>query len=403
MNPVIIIPTYWGRHRAHEVNDANPSFDHVEGVESRHVPGMVSCLASLATLPEPAPIIICLSCDAKHEPEARRRLEQICATYPNLEVVIVGSHQARLLAQVFEKVTKVSSADALSMYSYGSIKNVGLAAACVLGHDTVIFLDDDEEILDTRFIDDALFDMGKKISAGEPVYVKSGYFLDKEDSPYSRRGVIPWSDRAWNKHEAFNQWMSKALTGKRMSISNIMTGGCCAIHIEVFSRIPFDPWITRGEDLDYLITLKGFGIDVWFDNAWRVRHLPPRAHRYARRFLQDVFRWIYQVNKVELANARIDLHKISPQILMPYPGPWLEADLEQKIKRTLLRKILFSPERRAYLHILMSGLSQAREHAQQNGEHYFKFQTRWRRFAANIWGDDELADALLAPTTTSSA
>ena len=33
-------------------------------------------------------------------------------------------------------------------------------------------------------------------------------------------------------------------------------------------RVAFDPWITRGEDTDYLLNLRMYGADVWFDNKW---------------------------------------------------------------------------------------------------------------------------------------
>lgn len=397
MNPVLIIPTYWGHHQSEDMLDEQIStFDHVEGVDSRRVPNIARCLTSLEQMSLPVRIVICLSCDARHEDDARRRLQEICHQHEQLDTMIVGRREAQLLARAYEKITRTSSEDALSMYSYGSIKNVGLAAACVLGHDVVMFMDDDEEILDENFVQDALFGLGKKVSSGLPIYVKSGYFLDKHDSPYSIRTPVPWSDRSWNKHEAFNTWMSQALTGKRLSRSNVLTGGCVILHAEAFSRVPFDPWITRGEDLDYLINLKYIGIDVWFDNAWRVRHLPPRCSQRAPRFLQDMFRWIYQAHKIELANAKIDLQKITPETLMPYPGPWLDIQVERLIKRTIMRRILFSSERKAYIQMALSGLRQAHEHAYRYGSHYFKFQARWQRYCANIWCHDELSTQLLS-------
>ena len=31
----------------------------------------------------------------------------------------------------------------------------------------------------------------------------------------------------------------------------------------------------QGEDLDFLFNMRLAGMDVWFDNAWVVKHLPP--------------------------------------------------------------------------------------------------------------------------------
>lgn len=64
-------------------------------------------------------------------------------------------------------------------------------------------------------------------------------------------------------------------------------GGCLAVHKEAFRRLAFDPWITRGEDLDYMLDLRMYGSDIWFDNQWVLRHLPPlhrkRGHRVSAR------------------------------------------------------------------------------------------------------------------------
>lgn len=75
--------------------------------------------------------------------------------------------------------------------------------------------------------------------------------------------------------------MKKALSGTRISRSNYVCGGLMALHARAFTRVAFDPFITRGEDLDYLFNMRMFGYDVWFDNEWTVRHLPPEssAHR----------------------------------------------------------------------------------------------------------------------------
>ena len=60
--------------------------------------------------------------------------------------------------------------------------------------------------------------------------------------------------------------MKKALSGTRISRSNYVCGGLMALHARAFTRVAFDPFITRGEDLDYLFNMRMFGYDVWFDN-----------------------------------------------------------------------------------------------------------------------------------------
>ena len=72
------------------------------------------------------------------------------------------------------------------------------------------------------------------------------------------------------------------MRGPRLSRSNHTCGGCLALHKEAFKRLSFDPWIARGEDLDYMLDLRMYGSDIWFDNQWSLRHLPPETESEAR-------------------------------------------------------------------------------------------------------------------------
>ena len=73
--------------------------------------------------------------------------------------------------------------------------------------------------------------------------------------------------------------MTKAMRGPRLSRSNHVCGGCLALHKEAFKRLSFDPWIARGEDLDYMLDLRMYGSDIWLDNQWSLRHLPPETRK----------------------------------------------------------------------------------------------------------------------------
>ena len=92
-----------------------------------------------------------------------------------------------------------------------------------------------------------------------------------------------------------------------------------ALHARAFTRVAFDPFITRGEDLDYLFNMRMFGYDVWFDNEWTVRHLPPESEKRSPRFMQDVYRWYYERAKLTFAAHQKELIPVTAASLMPYP------------------------------------------------------------------------------------
>ena len=146
----------------------------------------------------------------------------------------------------------------------------------------------------------------------------------------------------------------------RVIRSNVCCGGCMALHASAFTEVPFDLWITRGEDLDYLLNLRLAGKDLWFDSAWHVRHLPPPTRHMPARFLQDVYRWMYEAAKLERANKRIDVQRTSPSSLDPYPGPWLMPNVTSRIAWTSLLRAIGCPERKEFFGYSSMGVKKLR-------------------------------------------
>jgi hypothetical protein len=141
------------------------------------------------------------------------------------------------------------------------------------------------------------------------------------------------------------------------------------------------------------------GLDVWFDNQWAVRHLPPKTPSDASRFMQDVYRWTYEVAKLDVANHRIGLRPITPDSLEPYPAPWITDQVHKRIFLTSLLRTIAGPERRAYWHVFAHARSDARAWAQRTSESYLAFQTYWSGMMAALWMNAPLADAIVESGT----
>ena len=124
-------------------------------------------------------------------------------------------------------------------------------------------------------MDKALYALGQQNRQGVPILAKSGYFYDRAGSPMADATQAGPTTRWWTKRLEFNSWMKRALAGTRISRSNYVCGGCLSLHARAYMHVAFDPWITRGEDLDYLFNMRLWGFEMWFDNQWVVRHLPP--------------------------------------------------------------------------------------------------------------------------------
>lgn len=384
MNPAIVIPTYWTADLS-----AVGSYDHTTLVDSEH-PDLARCLDSLDQVKGVMRTFILLVAPPGVEEAARARVDEIAANHPHLNPLVIGREEARPIQNAVVNCAPRLSGETVGLRGYGAIRNLGLLCCAVFGHDVAVFLDDDEVVLNDQFLIDAVYGLGQMTKQNLPVVAKTGYWVDKDGNYLSKGNPSPtgkktWEDRYWNKTEDFNAWMRHALATTRISRSNTMYGGCMSIHAEAFSRVGFDPYISRGEDLDYLFNLRLYGMDVWFDNKWRVLHLPPTTPDPANRFRQNAYRWMYEREKLGHAGAKIDLKQVTAQSLMPYPGKFLTADLERNIRRTALRRALRTNNHKEYFQIFIRGVDEARLNAQRYAALYLNFQSFWPSIVGTLW------------------
>lgn len=394
LNPVVVIPSYWAEVDRPTKLGERGIYDHATPI-AKPVPELETCLSSLEGVRGVLRVIVLLVAPAEYEASARARVDSICRTHQELNPLVIGSQEAAQITAAVRRIAPRMDQEPASLRGYGAIRNMGLAVAAALGHDIVVFLDDDEVALNDAFLIDAVYGLGLSTRQGLTICAKSGCFLNRNDSPYAPQERPMWCDRLWSKRAAFNEWMRKAQSGTRISRSNHVCGGCFALTSEAFCKVAFDPIITRGEDLDYLFDLRMYGLDVWFDNQWRVRHLPPKTPSYAARFTQDVYRWEYEVSKIALANATIGSHPIRPQSLRPYPAPWIAPDVHRRSVITSFRRMLCGPERRAYLYLWLRGCARARDWARDAPRGYFELMTYWPQVMSSLWDDKALAARLV--------
>ena len=121
----------------------------------------------------------------------------------------------------------------------------------------------------------------------------------------------------------------------RLKVTPFAFGGLMVIHKNLSQMIPFDPSVTRGEDIDYLINAKMFGFDFFLDNKLNIKHLPPKkSHPVWKRFREDIYRFLYEQTKIREQYEVNNMHRVDPEDFDPYPGDFLKEDLEDKIFKT---------------------------------------------------------------------
>ncbi len=393
MNPAVVIPTFiTGTRRRSDAKGIIAKYDHATNINAEGELGR--CLGSLENVENLGLVIILVAADRGLEVEALAKVRAIVAEHPDVSTLIISHTELTLVRQRMEQLGVRDVNQEIGLRGYGAVRNLGLVVACALGFDAVVFLDDDEVVDDPEFMRKAMYGLGKLTKKGVPILAKTGYYINDQGSYYSK-WEDRWYNRFWQQGSAFNDWIRQAMAGPRLSRSNHVCGGCLAVHKEAFKRLAFDPWIPRGEDLDYMLDLRMYGSDIWFDNTWQLRHLPPHTAHEGSRFRQDIFRWLYEHDKLEYSYSLIDLLRITPQSLTPYPGPFLERGLQRRIAITAFLRSLVRPDKKAYRRAAKEAMGEAKRYAEQNCANYFEFQRVWPQIMDRIDSDRLLTNALV--------
>ncbi len=393
MNPAFIIPTFVSSpRRRNEVKGVVANYDHATNINEAGE--LDRCLESLEGVQDAGLIVVLVAADRAVEREAVEKTRAIVARHPSLNVIVIGADELLIIRQRMEQLGIERVNQQIGLVGYGAVRNLGLIVANALGFDAVVFLDDDEIIDDPEFLRKAMYGLGKLTKNGIPILAKTGYYINDEGS-YLSKWKDKWYNRFWQQGAAFNEWIRSAMKGPRLSRSNHVCGGCLAIHKEAFRRLAFDPWIPRGEDLDYMLDLRMFGSDIWFDNQWQLRHLPPPSPHEGARFRQDIYRWIYEYFKLEYSHSLIDLQKVTAGSLEPYPGPFLRKGLGRRIALTAFLRSLVRPDKKAYRRAAKEAQTDAVRYAERNCRNYFEFQHIWPQIMDRVDSDKVLTTALV--------
>jgi len=392
MNPLVIIPTYVSSRGLRESSVPTAIYDHATplGREGE----LPRCLKSLTRVRGIGAVAILVAAEPGLEKKAAEKIRRFAGEFPQLSIMVVTDNELDIIRRRFEQLNLGRLEFEVGLTGYSAIRNLGLVLANVLGFDSVVFIDDDEVIDDQDFLVKGMYGLGKLTRRGIPILAKTGYYLNEEGT-YHSLSQDQWYNRYWEQGSAFNEWIDSAMRGPRLSRSNHVCGGCLALHREAFRRLSFDPWITRGEDLDYLLNLRMYGSDIWFDNQWKLRHLPPDTASEGRRFRQDVYRWLYEFRKMEYSRTQIDLQQVKPSSLEPYPGPFLEPGIQKRIKRTAQLRSMGCPDKKEYRIAAKVATNEAAEYASSNCAKYFEFQYVWPELMVRTEGDVILRNALL--------
>ncbi len=332
MKVTMIIPCYWRRKKPEGWRETDDVYDHPTPLDEKGTLGRV--LKSLSILKQKDFNLVVLGISTaqniQREVESKissiikeeaTKVKTIFFSYSHLDKI--HKHLANHGQERFIPLLQLSG--------YSNVRNLCLFSAHLLGSEAAVLIDDDEIFEDPQFMERALEFIGKKIQ-GDKVFAVAGYYINPDNDFLINKEIAPWMTY-WNKIDCMNRAF-KEIIGKppRLKETPFVFGGNMVVHCDLFTHVPFDPSVPRGEDIDYLINARMFGFKFYLDNELSIKHdAPPKTHPTWRKVREDILRFVFEKSKLDAQEPAPGMKRITAENLDPFPGEFLREDLQDRI------------------------------------------------------------------------
>ena len=334
LKATMVIPSYWAREENMGPKDSDVVYDHPIPLNQEGT--LKRAIESINILKErDFNLVILAIANAKDiEERVEKKVAQIISSIQTDIPIYLFSHsQLRKVHELLKMGEEENFKEVLNLHGYSPIRNMCLFLPHVLDSDIAVLIDDDEVFEDPYFMNKAKEFIGQKLKT-DFIGAVAGYYLQPDGDWHLKAERKPWME-FWDKTDRMNEAFEKIIDSKpRLKETPFVFGGNMIVHKDIFTRIPFDPNMTRGEDIDFLINMKMFGYKFFLDNTLSIKHLPPpKPHPIWKQLREDIYRFVFEREKLRNQETRDGMTHVSPEELDPYPGAFLKDDLEDKISR----------------------------------------------------------------------
>ena len=332
MKTVMVIPSYWSREKSVGWKKQDAIYDHPTPLDEQGT--LKRMLESINVLENKDFDLIILAVPTNEEisNQVQEKVTDIVSSVSlDLNISVIGSSHIEQVKEYLNQSGKKDLARLISINGYSNIRNLCLFLPAIKDADVAILIDDDEVFTDPLYLSKALEHI-KNPFDDRLQYAIAGYYVNSDGNYQVNSSFSSWM-KFWDKKEKMNEAFDQII-GKspRMKITPFVFGGNMIIPKEVFSTIMFDPYVPRGEDIDYLINARMHNIPFYLDNQLFIVHLPPsKSHPTWQRLREDIFRFMYERKKIHCQKGKKTV--VQPEDLDPYPGCFLKKDLDDKIKK----------------------------------------------------------------------
>lgn len=330
MKTAFVSPSFWTGTKDELYKPDDQFYDHPLPLEDEGT--LVRCIESMKLLDEQDFIFIIVSAATRPEVEDlvdEKIRELVKGVDVPFALRLFGYRELRKLSTHLREACRDDLLEPLDMYGYSGIRNMCLLGAHIAGAEIAISIDDDIVFNDPAYLRKAKEFIGTKVGEDTVLAVYSPYDYGRAAPDWDTIKVPLWKTH-WNNVAAQRKaWERFILTDKRLNETSYIVMSNIVLHRDFFTKVPLDPHVNRGEDMDWLVNARMFGYKFFVDNRRRVKHLPPpRLHPTWRQLREDIIRFLYEREKVRLLEER---QGIPRSYFEPFPGDFLNDDLEEKV------------------------------------------------------------------------
>ena len=334
MKVTTVIPSYWARESEVGWKEGDAIYDHPTSLDSEGT--LLRAIQSIKKLEDKdfQLVIIAVATAEDIETQVEKKVANIIkSSNPGVEVLLFGHSHLKQIHELLISEGKKEDIFLLQLQGYSDIRNLCMFIPHILGSEAAVLIDDDEVFEDREFMSKTKEFIGKNIE-GKIINAVAGYYLQPDGDYHVKKPFRPWM-KYWDQYDRMNEAFDMVIgTEPRLKETPFVFGGNMVIHRNLFTVVPFDPDVPRGEDIDFLINAKMFGFHFFLDNQLSIKHLPPpKAHPTWIQLREDIYRFIYERAKIEHQKEVQGMTRVYADDFDPYPGCFLKADLEEKIEQ----------------------------------------------------------------------
>jgi hypothetical protein len=330
----IVFPMFWGREKKEVVKEGDYFYDHPTALdEEGTIPPLFD---SLKVLKDREFDIIAIA-GANHPSMAgvvEKRAGEVLSKYASQAGVKLHyfsySHLRRLHAYLRE-LGREDLVETISLVGYSPLRNACLVAAHILNKDIAVSIDDDCLFIEPDYIGRIKSNMLSEFE-GRPIRAYCGPYLTPKEAIYLDLPTAPHSVY-WNVIEVMNEAFRRHIVeAPGLNEVSFAIMGNIAVHRDFYTRVPLDPPLQRGEDMDWVMNAHILGERFIMDPNLVIKHdPPPRPYPTWRPLREDIYRFRYQQAKIANSQEGAGYHAVQRERYLPYPGTFFQDDFLERV------------------------------------------------------------------------